>query len=277
MRSIFIGFDPREADAFGVCRDGLRKHLTQKIPINGLVLSDLQERGLYTRPTRSVVNGDGRFQMIDEISVTPDYDGRMSTEFAVTRFLIGHIAQTGYAMFMDCDMLPRGNVARCFEICERDRTKAIWCVKHDHRPKDAVKMDGVPQTNYARKNWSSVMVWNVDHPKNKSLTLETINSVPGRDLHRFCWLEDDDIGELDPEWNWLVGHSSLKVDPAIVHFTEGLPDVIGHQDDPFAEEWRQYARQHESYRWLQPQAPTTEKYVSGKKVLAELQELGLVR
>jgi hypothetical protein len=49
------------------------------------------------------------------------------------------------------------------------------------------------------------MLFNCDHPSNKKLTVEMINTLPGRDLHRFCWLEDDEIGELDPGWNWLVG------------------------------------------------------------------------
>jgi hypothetical protein len=33
------------------------------------------------------------------------------------------------------------------------------------------------------------MVFNCDHPANRALTLDLINTVPGRDLHRFCWLD----------------------------------------------------------------------------------------
>jgi hypothetical protein len=99
-------------------------------------------------------------------------------------------------------------------------------------------MDGQAQTRYARKNWSSVILWNVDHPANKALTIELVNSVPGRDLHRFCWLEDDLIGELHPKWNWLVGHSDPEIDPAIVHFTDGIPTMQGYEDSEYADEWR---------------------------------------
>ncbi len=119
-----------------------------------------------------------------------------------------------------------------------DRTKAVYCVKHQYKPVLGIKMDGQIQTAYARKNWSSVMAINCDHSANKALNLELVNTVPGRDLHRFCWLEDDQIGELPLEWNYLVGVSQENVDPNIIHFTLGVPDMSGYEDQPFADEWR---------------------------------------
>jgi hypothetical protein len=102
-------------------------------------------------------------------------------------------------------------------------------------------MDGQVQTRYSRKNWSSVFVLDADHPSNKNLTVALVNSVPGRDLHRFCWLEDDDIGELGAEWNYLVGHSEHP-DPKIVHFTDGIPSMPGYENSEFADEWRNELR-----------------------------------
>jgi hypothetical protein len=110
-------------------------------------------------------------------------------------------------------------------------------VKHNYAPSNVVKMDGQMQQLYARKNWSSVMLFNVDHPANQRLTVEMVNTLPGRDLHRFCWLEDHEIGELTPDWNWLVGHSDPTIAPAIVHYTEGLPSMAGYESCQFAEEW----------------------------------------
>jgi hypothetical protein len=118
-------------------------------------------------------------------------------------------------------------------------------VKHDHQPQSGMKMDGQIQTSYARKNWSSVCAFNCDHPANKALTFNLVNSVPGRDLHRFCWLKDGEIGELPAEWNWLVGHSDPAVDPALVHFTDGIPTMPGYEDCAFADEWRRELR-----RWV---------------------------
>jgi lipopolysaccharide biosynthesis glycosyltransferase len=146
------------------------------------------------------------------------------------------IAQSGWALFMDGDVLVRGNLARLFEGL--DPHKAVYCVKHDHQPAERSKMDGQLQTQYTRKNWSSVMLWNVEHPANRKLTLEAVNTLPGRDLHRLCWLDDDQIGELHPCWNWLADVSDPVIDPAIVHFTNGLPDMAGYENAAYADEWR---------------------------------------
>ncbi len=229
-QSIWIGFDPREADAFAVARHSVYRNAILPIRVKGLVLTDLRTGKLYTRPTE---HEKGR--MIDVLSKRDDYDGAVSTEFANSRFLVPKLA-TGWALFMDCDVLVRKDLNRLFQLA--DPSKAVMVVKHDYQPPEGFKMDGQMQTRYARKNWSSVCLWNCDHPANKKLTVDLINTLPGRDLHAFCWLEDDQIGELPPEWNWLVGHSDPAVDPAIVHFTEGTPAMPGHENDPFADEWR---------------------------------------
>ena len=98
-------------------------------------------------------------------------------------------------------------------------------------------MDGQIQTIYARKNWSSVMAFNCNHPSNKALTVEMVNTLPGRDLHRFCWLQDDEIGELEPEWNYLVGHTKTKDEPKIVHWTDGGPWLEAFREAEYADEW----------------------------------------
>ena len=40
------------------------------------------------------------------------------------------------------------------------------------------------------------------------------------------------------EWNYLVGHSNSGIDPKVVHFTEGVPDMDGYEHVPYADEWR---------------------------------------
>jgi hypothetical protein len=93
------------------------------------------------------------------------------------------------------------------------------------------------QTLYARKNWTSVMAFNCGHKANRRLTVDMINELPGRDMHRFCWLNDKDIGALDPKWNFLVGVSDPKIDPGLCHFTSGGPWFEDYRDVPYAEEW----------------------------------------
>ena len=208
-------------------RHSINRHSSVKLPVYGLVLSSLCAVGLYSRP---VERREG--VMWDVISEAP-----MATEHANSRFLVPHLAgDGGWAMFCDGDILCRANVARIFD--DLDTAKAVYCVKHRHDPLDWIKMDGQTQTRYPRKNWSSVMIWNTRHEANRKLTVEVINSVPGRDLHRFFWLDDDLIGELDQSWNCLVGVTDPAIDAKIAHFTLGTPDMPGYEDVQYADEWR---------------------------------------
>lgn len=224
--SIWVGFDPREADCFAVAVASLRQHLSEELPINGIVLSRVRMEGLYKRATEK---RDGR--LFDVISQHP-----MATEFAISRFLTPHLAKSGLALFMDCDVLVRRDPVDLFQEMEM-HSHALMCVKHDHRPKSDTKMGGQIQSSYSKKNYSSVMMFDCDHAANKALTIDLINTVPGRELHQFCWLKEDNIGYFDPAWNVLVGEEDHE-DPAIVHFTNGAPSFPDQQDAPFAEEWR---------------------------------------
>lgn len=229
-RRIFIGFDPGEVPAYAVARYSCRRRLTQPIPVNGLVLRQLQEAGLYTRPMewREVNGHKVRWDVIS--------DAPMSTEHANARFLVPYITPGGWVLFCDGDTLFRANAARLFD--DLDDYYAVYCVKHDHRPKGESKKGGEVQTRYSRKNWTSVIAFNVDHPANRALTVEMVNTLPGRDLHRLCWLPDELIGELHPAWNYLVGYTDQSIDPKIVHFTEGVPDRPGFENVEYADEWR---------------------------------------
>lgn len=225
--SVWLGFDPREADAFAVARTSLRRTAPCCVRARGLVLDELRRVALYTRP---VERRAGR--LWDPISDAP-----MSTEFALSRFLVPHLQHEGWALFCDCDVLFRRDVMALFALA--DPRFAVQLVKHDHRPAEGVKMDGQVQTAYPRKNWSSVCLWNCGHEANRRLTLDVVNTTPGRDLHAFCWLADEEIGGLPVEWNFLVGHYDPAIrDPALVHFTDGVPSMPGYEDQPFAGEWR---------------------------------------
>lgn len=234
-RLIFLGYDPRENAAFAIARESCRRHMSVSIPVYGLVLRDLQPNGglgWYRRPIEWRPSAADKPVMWDVVSDAP-----MSTEHANARFFVPKIARRGWALFADGDVLFRGNVCRLFD--QLDNSKALFCVKHDHEPAGGVKMDGQVQTQYARKNWSSVMAFNCDHPANAPLfDLDFLNTTPGRDLHRMCWLDDEElIGELHPCWNHLVGHSDPNTSATIAHFTSGVPDMPGYENQPYAEEW----------------------------------------
>jgi len=229
-RTIFIGWDRREEQAFKVAFRSAHMTLRESIPVHALVLADLELRVLYRRPTEHRVDGHSSI-LWDVISDAP-----MATQHACARFLAPYLARDGWVLFMDGDVLVRSDLNELFEGL--DPAKAVYCVHHHHEPPEGAKMDGQMQLRYARKNWSSVMAINASHPANAALTLEMVNTVPGRDLHRFCWLPDALIGALDQAWNWLAGHSDPATDPKIVHFTEGTPDMPGYENAPYADEWR---------------------------------------
>lgn len=230
-RSIYLGYDPRESRAFRIARTSLFRYMHPVLPVHWLCLEELKERGLYRRPYEwRQVSPDWSI-MWDIISDAPQ-----STEHANSRWLVKELAGTGWVMFCDCDVLFRDNVNEIFNGL--DPAKALYCVQHDYQPAETIKMDGQIQTKYARKNWSSVFVLNCEHPANAALTVEMINTLPGRELHAFCWLMDKDIGALDPGWNYLVGVSPPCPRVHLAHFTLGTPDMPGFYYSEFADEWR---------------------------------------
>ncbi|XP_024979775.1 protein CDI-like isoform X2 [Cynara cardunculus var. scolymus] len=118
----------------------------------------------------------------------------------------------------------------------------VMCVQHDYTPKEATKMDGVVQTVYPRKNWSSMVLYNCSHLKNRILTPEVVNKESGAYLHRFQWLEDDEIGSVPFVWNFLVGHNQvvngdLDTFPKAIHYTSGGPWFEAWRDCEFGDLW----------------------------------------
>jgi hypothetical protein len=231
--SIWIGWDPREAAAFAVARASVEKYALRCWPVRGVVLSKLQAAGLYRRPI-AMHPGVDREIMWDVLSDAP-----MSTEHANARFLVPHLARQGWALFMDGDMLVRSELGPMFNSL--DPQFAVYCVKHRFDPPDGVKMDGQAQSRYARKNWSSFL--RLERAGTRpTRPLRSTWSIPGRAAT--CtpssgWLEDELIGELGPEWNFLVGHTDPSIEPKCIHWTSGVPDMRGYENVAFAAEWRE--------------------------------------
>jgi hypothetical protein len=226
MVKIFVGWDQRDALAYRVCEASILEHAS--IPVEVIPLKDweLRQRGCYWRSYRV----DDKGQMWD------DRDGKpFSTNFSFTRFCVPWLSdyKDELVVFCDPDMLWMADVAELLTCINKD--KAISCVKHDHRPKEPVKMDGVLQTVYARKNWSSLMVLNPS--KCKSLTSYAVNNQTGSWLHSLCWVPDEDIWDLSESWNWLEGWSSPDLSPKVIHYTRGTPDMDPNVDhaDPWWE------------------------------------------
>jgi lipopolysaccharide biosynthesis glycosyltransferase len=146
----------------------------------------------------------------------------------------------GWAVFCDCDFLWLDDIKKLLD--QTDDQYAVMCVQHDYTPTSTVKMNGVPQYQYPRKNWSSMILWNCGHPKNQKLTPELVNMASGQYLHRFAWLDNSDIGAIDKEWNWLINwyHESQNSRPKALHFTEGGPWHELYKDCEYSNLWNEY-------------------------------------
>jgi hypothetical protein len=72
----------------------------------------------------------------------------------------------------------------------------------------------------------------------KKLTATYVNTATGLELHQFKWLDDEnEIGALPLEWNWLVGEYPFLEAAKLVHFTRGGPYFDEYKNCDYANEW----------------------------------------
>lgn len=214
MIRIFIGFDRRETVAYHALCQSIIAHASVPVAITPLHVDHLE--GILTR----------------------EPDPLQSTDFAFSRFLAPYLCDfEGWALFMDCDMIMQDDVRKLWAL--RDPRYAVQVVKHDHQPAEARKFLGQAQTRYAKKNWSSVMLFN--NARCRALGPDYVNSASGLELHQFKWLESDaEIGELPARWNFLVGYDAPRDDIAVLHYTTGGPYFDEYRDVPYADAWFHY-------------------------------------
>lgn len=228
MLRVFIGYDENETVAYHVCAHSILKHASLPVAITPINLAN----------------------------ITNFYRGKEdgSTQFSFSRFLTPHLAgYTGQALFMDCDMLVRCDIAEVFEYAQGGYD--VHVVKHDYTPKNKIKFLGNEQHNYPKKNWSSVMLFNCYTSPCKRLTAESVGRESGACLHRFEWTTEDRIGELPKEYNHLVGEYDPNPDAKIVHFTLGTPCFEGYENQEYAKEWYDMLREVNSSASLSPKMP----------------------
>jgi lipopolysaccharide biosynthesis glycosyltransferase len=218
---IYIGYDRSEHDAFRVACKTLSDY--SDIEPEPIDIERISAAGLLNRVV------DRRGQMYDLPSNAP-----CSTEFSVSRFLVPILCQRGWALFVDCDVVFMADPLDLMAYADPD--KAVMVVKHNHIGAGE-KMGGMVQTAYPKKNWSSVMMFNCDHPANRRLSIWDVNTRPGRDLHGLYWLNDAEVGEIPPEWNWLVNVQPMPDEPKIAHFTNGGPWISGWVSAPYDDIW----------------------------------------
>jgi lipopolysaccharide biosynthesis glycosyltransferase len=212
MIKIFIGFDPRETVAYHVFCNSLIRRSHQLLSITPLALNNLAG---YTE-----VHSDG------------------SNHFTYSRFLVPFLSNFhGWALFMDGDMVVNGDIGELWGM--RDSSKAVMCVKHNYKTKQTKKYLGAVNQDYPRKNWSSVVMWNCSHPANSCLTPEYVSKSSGSHLHRFQFLDDELIGSLPIEWNWLPDEFGYNNKAKLLHWTLGTPCFDEYANAEMSGIWHQ--------------------------------------
>jgi hypothetical protein len=211
MINVFIGYDSKEKIAHHILSESILRHSTKPVAITPIYLPNIKDDFVRERNNLS------------------------STEFSFSRFIIPHLMNyQGWALFMDCDMLMMADIAELWRL--RDDKYAVQVSKHDYTPKDETKFLGQVQTKYVKKNWSSFMLLNCK--KCTTLTPDYVNKASGLELHQFKWLENEElIGSLPLEWNWLVGEYPYKKDVKNVHYTDGGPYFNDYNTCDYSSEW----------------------------------------
>jgi hypothetical protein len=211
---LFVGYDRDQALASQVFVHSALRRSSVPLQVTYLVLPQLQ--AIFDRPREPL----------------------QSTEFAFTRWLVPYLCgYAGRALFVDGDMICRSDLAALWALFdERCVVQVVQRAWHEMTP-EGRKFLGRAQTAYARKNWSSVMLFN--NAKCRRLEPQYVATAPGLDLHQFRWLAHDyELGALPASWNHLVGVDKPNLDADLVHFTLGMPYFHGWNECEYAPEWR---------------------------------------
>jgi lipopolysaccharide biosynthesis glycosyltransferase len=206
---IFVGFDQREAVAYHTFCQSVISRAT--VPVAFVPLAKKPLSGIFDREGGS-------------------------NDFTYSRFLVPYLCDfKGWALFCDGDMVVNEDIAALF--ARADPTKAVMVVKHQYKTKHPVKYLGAKNEDYPCKNWSSVILWNCEHPANRALTPSTVKTLSPAMLHRFWWIQSGSIGDLPKTWNWLVSEYDRNDDANLHHYTIGTPCFSEYADCDNADRW----------------------------------------
>lgn len=161
-----------------------------------------------------------------------------SNAFTLSRFLVAEMCGfAGHAIFCDgSDMLMLSDVLELDALY--DPRYAVQVVKHPaYTSQHEVKYVGTElecaQSNYARKNWASVMLINCAHAAWRNVG----RGFALLDYLQFKFLDDAVIGELPREWNVLVDEAQDDAGAKLLHWTAGIPAFAHYKNARRSQDW----------------------------------------
>lgn len=209
MIDLFVGWDHREAVGYSVFCHSVISQSTKPVRITPLAAMGMPEG---------------------------------SNSFTLSRFLVPYFMNfKGHAIFADgSDMLLKGDLTELDLLY--DSSKAVQVVKHPeylslHERKYVGTEMECGQTNYPRKNWASLMIFNAAHPVWHGLTPEKLKICTPIELLRFETLDNSEIGELPKEWNVLVDEGQDMNRARCLHWTAGIPAFPHYQNARGSKDW----------------------------------------
>lgn len=137
------------------------------------------------------------------------------TPFSFSRFLVPYLCDFhGWALFMDADIIAQD------DICD------LW--RYIDPKKAVIVSEGVKPFERA-----AVMLFNCGHPDNRVLTPEYVERADN--LHVIGWTQN--VGFFPERWNHCVGYAEPREDPALIHYTMGVPAFKKTADCEHADKW----------------------------------------
>ena len=215
MIRLYVGFDPRESAAYHVFCQSVIQNASRPVEIIPLALHLLRD---YEE-----THTDG------------------SNAFIYSRFLVPELmGWKGWAIFADgCDMVLKADIAQLWEL--RDNRKAVQVVKHEYKTRHPRKYVGTTMeaanADYPKKNHSSLMLINCEHPGWRKIDAYSVETMSGAELHRFAFLDPEEVGSLPAVWNWLADEYGENKSAKLLHWTAGIPAWPEYTHAPHSHDW----------------------------------------